>query len=144
MSQKLVLCEVGEGKDVLEQPPISGIISDGYKVESMSGYSTIDNRHMCLVGLVKEVAETPAAPKAPEIFADASTFESELEVSMYSPTPGVEIHYTGDGSEPTKLSDKYTSAITLSESKVIRAIAMNDDEICSEIATKVFTKTENS
>lgn len=144
MLQKLVLCEVGEGKDVLEQAPISGIISDGYKVESMSGYSTIDNRHMCLVNLIKEDAETPAAPKAPEIFAASSTFEDELEVSMYSPTPDAEIYYTDDGSEPTKLSTKYTSAITLSKSAVIRAIAMNDDEVYSEIATKVFTKIENS
>lgn len=72
MAQKLILCEVPVGKDILEQSPLAEAISDDYAVVSMSGYSTRDNKHMCLVLLQEpeeetaETVETPAATDGEE------------------------------------------------------------------------------
>lgn len=57
MAQKLIICEGSVGEDLLQTAPLASAIADGYEVVSASGYSSKDNRQMCVV-LLAEPAET--------------------------------------------------------------------------------------
>jgi len=54
---------------------------------------------------------------------EAEVFSAPIQVSLHSATPGVEIHYTVDGSEPTGASPLYTGPFALSETATVRARA---------------------
>ena len=54
---------------------------------------------------------------------------------------GATIYYTQDGSTPTSSSSQYSSAITLSATATIKAIAIKDG-VSSSVAEKTFTKSE--
>lgn len=49
MAQKIIICEGEVGKDLLQSQPLASCIADGFEVTSVSGYSTRDNRQMCIV-----------------------------------------------------------------------------------------------
>ena len=75
--------------------------------------------------------------EAPTISGETS-FTTTTEVTITGPS-GSEIYYTDDGTTPTTSSAKYTEAITLTETKTIKAIAAKG-KVTSEVATKTFTK----
>lgn len=63
---------------------------------------------------------------------------------MSCATDGAKIYYTIDGSEPTKESTLYSDAISISgkgdgESVTVKAIAVKDGMIDSEIMTITYT-----
>ena len=64
---------------------------------------------------------------------------STLSVSLATTTPGATIYYTTDGETPTSASTAYSSAISLSATTTIKAVAIKDG-ISSEIASKSYTK----
>ncbi len=64
-------------------------------------------------------------------------YTSAINVSLQSES-GATIYYTTDGSEPTELSTKYSSAVAISKTTVIRARAYRDGYVLSEIATGTF------
>ena len=82
-----------------------------------------------------------AAPAvaAPEI-SGTTPFSESTQVTMSGPD-GATIYYTQDGSTPTSSSSQYSSAITLSATATIKAIAIKDG-VSSEVASKTFTKSE--
>jgi chitinase len=53
---------------------------------------------------------------------------------------GAEIRYTTDGSDPSAESTLYSSAITLSDTTTVKAIAIKDGT-SSSIASQTFTKS---
>lgn len=55
-------------------------------------------------------------------------------LSMSSSTPGVKIYYTLGGDAPTAQSAEYTSPLTLTDNKVVKAIAVAENFKDSEIA----------
>jgi hypothetical protein len=56
---------------------------------------------------------------------------------------GAEIHYTTDGSQPTAQSTLYTAPITLSETTVVKAIAIKDGK-SSSVTSRTYTKGTNA
>ncbi|MEI7946845.1 MAG: chitobiase/beta-hexosaminidase C-terminal domain-containing protein [bacterium] len=65
------------------------------------------------------------APIQPVTFSPGvNVFTESIDVSMACETPGVEIRYTLDGSEPSLDSPHYTKQIRLTQSAVVRAIAV--------------------
>lgn len=56
--------------------------------------------------------------------ANTTGFIGSESISMSSPTPDVEIHYTLDGTSPTTASPLYTKPFTISMSTVVTARAM--------------------
>ena len=62
-------------------------------------------------------------------------------VTMSCATEGAAIHYTDDGSTPTKDSDVYSDAIAITATKTFKAIAimtdMNDSEVVSQVCEYV-------
>lgn len=82
-------------------------------------------------------AEAVATPTfSPASWASGTT----LSVTLSCATNGATIHYTTDGSNPTTSSPTYSSAISLSATTTIKAIAIKSGMNNSEVASKTYTK----
>lgn len=81
----------------------------------------------------------PVTVDAP-IISGTTPFDDTTTVTI-SAESGAQIRYTTNGSTPNSSSDLYTSAFTLSDSAIVKAIAIKNGTI-SSVATKVFTKSE--
>lgn len=92
-------------------------------------------------GMASATVTTPAASATPTVTGagDATTFTDSLEVTIAA-AAGASIYYTADGSAPTLDSTLYAGPITLSETKTIKAIAVEDGKIMSAVASQTFTK----
>ncbi|MCR5850966.1 MAG: chitobiase/beta-hexosaminidase C-terminal domain-containing protein, partial [Bacteroidaceae bacterium] len=78
---------------------------------------------------------------APSI-SGTTPFTESTSVTMSGPS-GAEIRYTTDGSTPTSSSSLYSSALSLSATTTVKAIAIKNGQ-SSEVTTKVFTKNSGS
>lgn len=81
---------------------------------------------------------TPGASDIPTI-SGADKFSDRTEVTITA-TTGASIYYTTDGTVPTKGSQQYNTPITLTETTTIRAIAIEDGHIMSDMVGMAFTK----
>ena len=81
---------------------------------------------------------TPRASDVPTI-SGANKFSDRTEVTITA-TTGASIYYTTDGTVPTNGSQKYNTPITLTETTTIRAIAIEDGHIMSDVVGMAFTK----
>lgn len=81
---------------------------------------------------------TPGASDVPTI-SGADKFSDRTEVTITA-TPGAIIYYTTDGTVPTNGSQQYNTPITLTETTTIRAIAVEDGHIMSDVVGMAFTK----
>ena len=81
---------------------------------------------------------TPHASDVPTI-SGANKFSDRTEVTITA-TTGASIYYTTDGTVPTNGSQKYNTPITLTETTTIRAIAIEDGHIMSDMVGMAFTK----
>ena len=82
--------------------------------------------------------ETPRDSGVPTI-SGADKFSDRTEVTITA-TPGAIIYYTTDDTVPTKESQKYDTPITLTETTTIKAIAIEDGHIMSDVVGIAFTK----
>ena len=85
--------------------------------------------------------DTPTKCETPTFSVDAGTFyESSIEVELACTTSGAAIHYTLDGSTPTSGSATYSSAIEVTATTTIKAIAVKDGLTNSDVASATYTK----
>lgn len=70
--------------------------------------------------------------------APNTVFSNSVSVTLSSVTPGATIHYTTDGSDPDDSSTEYTSAINITETTTIKAIAEGAGLDASPITTRTF------
>ena len=82
--------------------------------------------------------ETPRDSGVPTI-SGADKFSDRTEVTITAPH-GAIIYYTTDDTVPTKESQKYNTPITLTETTTIKAIAIEDGHIMSDVVGMAFTK----
>ena len=82
--------------------------------------------------------ETPRDSGVPTI-SGADKFSDRTEVTITA-TPGAIIYYTTDDTVPTKGSQQYKTPITLTETTTIKAIAIEDGHIMSDVVGMAFTK----
>ena len=78
-----------------------------------------------------------ASVEAP-VIDGATPFDESTEVTITGPEDA-EIRYTTDGTAPNAQSTLYDTAITLTDTTTVKAIAIKNG-VSSESATKVFTK----
>jgi len=83
----------------------------------------------------------PAMPAAasPAFSLASGTYTSPQTVSISDATAGATIYYTLDGSTPTNLSPKYATALTISKTTTIHAIAEATGFANSAIASATYT-----
>ena len=81
---------------------------------------------------------TPGASDVPTI-SGTDKFSDRTEVTITT-TPGAIVYYTTDDTVPTKGSQQYKTPITLTETTTIKAIAIEDGHIMSDVVGMTFTK----
>ena len=86
----------------------------------------------------KGAITTPRDSGVPTI-SGADKFSDRTEVTITA-TPGAIIYYTTDGTVPTNGSQQYNTPITLTETTTIKAIAIEDGHIMSDVVGMAFTK----
>ena len=79
----------------------------------------------------------------PNFSQTSGRFAGAQSVSLSHPNSTASIHFTLDGSEPTKSSPKFSSAISVNTSKVVKAKAFQDDFLPSETAFNTFLINEH-
>ena len=70
----------------------------------------------------------------------ASSFTGTQSVTISCTTAGAKIYYTTDGTTPTASSTEYMTALSLTSTTTVKAIAVNAGMNDSAIATATFTK----
>ena len=74
----------------------------------------------------------------PTFSPEAGTYYEALSVSISCATEGAIIYYTDDGTDPTENSMVYTEPIMVSETTTIKAIAMKEEYLNSNIASATY------
>lgn len=82
--------------------------------------------------------ETPRDSDVPTI-SGTDKFSDRTEVTITT-TPGAIVYYTTDDTVPTKGSQQYKTPITLTETTTIKAIAIEDGHIMSDVVGRGFAK----
>ena len=87
-----------------------------------------------------ELCSSVVTVAAPTI-SGSTTFTDSTQVTMSGPA-GASIYYTVDGSAPTAESTEYESALTLSATTTVKAIAIKDG-VSSAVTSRTYTKGTN-
>jgi hypothetical protein len=82
---------------------------------------------------------TPGKVASPTFTPDGGSFNGSTNVSLSCATAGAKIYYTTDGSEPSDSDNLYSSAINITSTTTIKAIAIKTGLTNSDIITKKFT-----
>lgn len=91
------------------------------------------------VRTIDDISLTEVMPvKTPTFSVDAGSYTSIQSVTISCETDGATIYYTLDGSTPTSSSTLYSSALSISESCTLKAIAIKGDDE-SNIASATYT-----
>ena len=95
--------------------------------------------------LVAELDNRPEQVETPTITPyntiDGVTFIGTQEIYLFCNTDGAAIHYTLDGTDPTKDSTQYSGPFTIDKNCVVKAIAVKEEMTDSEVFTSgTFTK----
>jgi hypothetical protein len=90
------------------------------------------------VGMMADLNVTPTA-SAPTFSPAGGTFSTTQSVTLASATSGATIRYTLDGSTPTSSSTVYISALVVSSTTTIKAIASASGHNDSPVSSATFT-----
>ena len=80
-----------------------------------------------------------ATAQAPQFSLPAGTYNGTQNLTITSPTKGVEIRYTTDGSTPNQNSKLYVPTVKIGSSKTIKAIAYRKGMIPSSVSQATYT-----
>ncbi|MBQ0115264.1 MAG: chitobiase/beta-hexosaminidase C-terminal domain-containing protein, partial [Bacteroidales bacterium] len=101
-------------------------------------YTSGASTSMLLPELYRKQSATPQTVATPTFSPAEGTFTKAQSVTISCETEGATIHYTTDGTTPDAQSNEYSSAITVSETTTIKAIAIKDG-VSSEVASATYT-----
>ena len=70
-----------------------------------------------------------AVPGAPQVIVtpDSGRFADPVTVQLHTPVPGSLLYYTLDGADPTAGGQEYTAPLEVTETTVLRAVALQDE-----------------
>ncbi len=80
----------------------------------------------------------------PVIHGDGIPFKNSKQVSITSSEKNVTIYYTLDETEPSITSKKYSAALTINRSVVLKAIAVNNKGVKSFTTTAIYKKISHN
>ncbi|MDR3235787.1 MAG: CotH kinase family protein [Prevotellaceae bacterium] len=126
--ENTIAVEVHQSADLNSSDFVFGL-SMSYKLAS-SGDPTDSNNG-------KKYASAVCAD--PKFEKAAGFYTGSVSVTFTAPAAGEAIYYTTNGSEPTKASTLYTgTAITLTQTTPVRAVAIADNKISSKVVTATY------
>ena len=111
----------------------------GCTVYAYASFGTSDTKSSVVS---KSVSSAPYAT-TPTINATANSDGSQYTVTISSES-GATIYYTTNGSTPTTSSSKYSSALTITSSCTVKALAVVSNKENSSVASKSITVTASS
>lgn len=79
-------------------------------------------------------------PPAPHVLAAATLFEKETVITLEAPFEDIAIHYTTDGSEPTRNSPRYSKPFALSNTAIVSTRSYTADGRASRVKRLSFRK----
>ena len=89
---------------------------------------------------IASVSYTVALPCATPTFSlESGEVAKGTTVEIFTETDGATIYYTTNGSTPTTSDTEYSGAITINAAQTIRAIAVKDGMLNSEVASVSYT-----
>ncbi len=68
----------------------------------------------------------------------AGSYDAAQQITLSSTTPDAKIYYTLDGTEPTQNSTAYSAPVSMSATGMIRAVAVKDGYIQSEVTSNTY------
>lgn len=71
---------------------------------------------------------------------NGGSFVENVNVTLSSPTPGLDIYYTTNGDNPSTASSKYTAPIAITQNTLVKAFAIKDN-LSGEVKQANFTIT---
>ena len=81
----------------------------------------------------------PLSRRPPPLRQQSGTYSTAQSVTLSSSTSGASIYYTTDGSTPTTSSTLYTSAVSVSATTTIKAIAHKSSYTDSSVGSFAYT-----
>ncbi len=133
----------GKEKSVTTLKPIATAVAEwkaangGSSSGSGSNSGSQDSGNSGNSGNSGSQAETVAAPT----ISGETPFDESTQATISGPDDA-EIRYTVDGSTPTAESSLYSEALTLTDTVIVKAIAIKNG-VSSEVASKTFTKYDS-
>jgi hypothetical protein len=112
-------------------------IADGGEFEIFTGRLANQLFVQELEKPVSHITDSLIVPN-PAFISSSPTFRQPVTIAMNCADPDAKIHYTTDGSTPTVASNTYVNPITISNTTIIKAIAVKNGKI-SFINTGTFT-----
>ena len=85
--------------------------------------------------------EETVTVRTPYFTPTGGTYTQPQQVKIVCPTEGATIYYTTDGTTPTTSSKRYSSAITISQTTTVKAIAAKGSAV-SSVATATYVIAE--
>ncbi len=87
-----------------------------------------------------------APPDAPpvEITPGSGRFAGSVTVQLHPPVPGSIVYYTLDGSDPTAGGLAYTAPLAVTETTVLRTVALDDGVPVSSVTTATYLVSEST
>lgn len=121
-ANKYTVVEVPEGENFT----ITGFIGKNYN-------------DLQLIPVLFEGGEVMEQVATPVIEPGSGELEADTEITISCETEGASIYYTVDGSAPSAEATEYTGAITFTEAMTLKAIAVKEGMLDSEVAEAVYT-----
>jgi hypothetical protein len=81
----------------------------------------------------------PTKAATPVFSLAAGTYTGPQTVAITSSTPGAQVHYTTDGSDPDATSTPYTAPLSIAATTTVRAIAIATGYLNSDISQAIYT-----
>ena len=108
--------------------------SDSFTIEKLTAQVRMDAVTVTYEDTGSEVSK----PATPTLTAGGN-FIGSMEVEISCATGDAVIYYTTDGTEPTEESESYSGAFEITETKTVKAIAVNEAG-ASNVATAEYTR----
>ena len=90
--------------------------------------------------LTVDLLGAPRFYSPPKITAAAPFFVARLPVEIEAPPPGMSVHYTLDGSEPTRNARRYEAPIWLKDTTTVKARTFDGEVPVASVTVATFTR----
>lgn len=103
------------------------------------GTATIGAKALVSFEVYKDKSFNIVQAATPEISVPTGEYDDTQYVTIKTDTKGATIHYTVDGTMPTKSSPVYDGTFAVSSTATVKTIAVKDEYITSAMATSTIT-----